>query len=124
MKFLQIHDIPRLANQGGGELAEILAIVSCAVVAGLIFWIMRLDKQKEKMMEYQQENDKATLTALNAVTSMLDAVKTYLPEMKGDIKEEISTKGDLIRIQLDQVAKNLEDAKADIRQHLIKRNGN
>jgi hypothetical protein len=124
MKFLQIHDIPRLANQGGGELAEILAIVACAVVAGLIFWIMKLDKQKEKMAEYQQENDKATLTALNAVTTMLDAVKTYLPEMKGDIKEEINSKGDVLKVHLDQVVKQVEEAKSEIRQHLTKRNGN
>jgi hypothetical protein len=121
MTILQLHDIPRLANQGGGELAEILAIVACAVVAGLIFWIIKLDKQKEKMLEYQQENDKATLTALSAVSSVLDAVKEYLPEMKVDIKEEVKNSNILTKERLSILSKQVDEARAEISRHLKKR---
>ena len=91
MIYLQIYDIPRLAAEGGGNLAEILGIVAVAVVGALVFWIIKLDKQKNEMMKYQQDNDKMTLTALNSVTSVLNSVKEYLPEMKGDIKDKIDT---------------------------------
>ena len=121
MTILQLHDIPRLANQGGGELAEILAIVACAVVAGLIFWITKLDNQKEKMLEYQQENDKATLTALSAVSSVLDAVKEYLPEMKVDIKEEVKNSNILTKERLSMLSKQVDEARAEISRHLKKR---
>ena len=121
MTILQLHYIPRLANQGGGELAEILAIVACAVVAGLIFWIIKLDKQKEKMLEYQQENDKATLTALSAVSSVLDAVKEYLPEMKVDIKEEVKNSNILTKERLSILSKQVDEARAEISRHLKKR---
>jgi hypothetical protein len=123
MTLLQFHDIPRLAGDSGGALGEILAIVASAVVAGLIFWILRLDKQRDELIKYQQENDKATLTALNAVTSLLETVKIYLPEMKGDIKEEITSKGQLLKNSIDSVSRQIEDTKSDLRDHISRRNG-
>jgi hypothetical protein len=123
MTILQFHDIPRLANDTGGPLGEILAIVACAVAAGLIFWVLRLDKQKEDMLKYQQENDKATLSALTSVTAILDNVKGYLPEMKGDIKEEIGVNGKIISVQIELMKSKMEHTKDEIKSHIDKRNG-
>ena len=52
MIYLQIYDIPRLAAEGGGNLAEILGIVAVAVVGALVFWIIKLDKQKNEIIDF------------------------------------------------------------------------
>jgi hypothetical protein len=118
MKWMQLHDIPRLASDAGGGLGEILAIGTVSVIAGLVYWVIRQDKKLDKKDEYQQSNDEKTLIAINAMLTLLDAVKSYLPDMKGDIKEEISSKHALTREQLKGVEKSLEAAREEVTRNL------